>query len=652
MTRRAGRAASTASDPLSEVFGPGGLLHNGLPDYEDRPAQLEMAQAVHRAIEDGETLLAEAGTGTGKTLAYLVPAILSGRKAVVATGTKTLQDQLFFKDIPLLAKILPRRFSASLMKGRGNYLCRRSLRRLLEERHRRGERDLLRRIQTWSATSPRGERAELTFLPEPDPLWDEIAAWADTCLGTNCEDYESCFLTRMRQEAAAADVVIVNHHLLLADAVLRESGVFQVIPSFDVLILDEAHLLEDVATDFFGEEISNLRVERLLRDTQREWVSAPLEDRAIPGHLPAAAEAAARFFHSLDIPEGTQRLRDQQLDGLHRTYGLELVEALILLHDLLRAGARASEGLLTCARRAREQGAILRGFLDPAQQEPEGEAPAVVRWSERRGRGVFLRSSPLDIAADFRRAVLESARAVILTSATLASGGRFEFLAGRLGIERPREFQAASPFDYATQTILYVPRHLPSPQDAGFVDGAAEEIRAILEISQGRALVLFTSLAAMEATFRLLEGRLAFPLLVQGQAPRSQLLDRFREEVASVLLATRSFWQGVDVVGESLSCVIIHRLPFGFPGEPVLEARLEHIQRQGRDPFWSYQVPSAIISLRQGLGRLIRSGTDRGALCILDGRTLTRRYGQAFLESLPPCPLTSRREDLAQFFAR
>jgi len=652
MTRRSGRGAAKASEPLAEVFGPGGLLQQGLPDYEDRAAQLEMAQAVHRAIEAGETLLAEAGTGTGKTLAYLVPAILSGRKTVVATGTKTLQDQLFFKDIPLLAKILPRRFSASLMKGRGNYLCRRSLRRLLEERHRRGERELLRRIQAWSAGSPRGERSELTFLPEPDPLWDEIAAWADTCLGTNCEDYESCFLTRMRQEAAAADVVIVNHHLLLADAVLRESGVFQVIPSFAVLVLDEAHLLEDVATDFFGEETSNLRVERLLRDTQREWVSAPLEDRTIPAHLPAVAEAAARFFHTLDIPEGVQRLRDQQLEGLRRTYGLELVEALVLLHDLLRAGARASEGLLACARRAREQGAILRGFLDPAPQEPEGEIPAVVRWSERRGRGVFLRSSPLDVAADFRRAVLEPAGAVILTSATLATGGRFEFLAGRLGIERPREFQAPSPFDYARQTILYIPRHLPSPQDPGFVEAAAEEIWAVLELSQGRALVLFTSLAALEATHRLLEDRLPFPLLVQGEAPRSQLLDRFREEVASVLLATRSFWQGVDVVGESLSCVIIHRLPFGFPGEPVLEARLEHIQRQGGDPFWGYQVPSAIISLRQGLGRLIRSGTDRGALCILDGRTLTRRYGQAFLESLPPCPLTSRREDLARFFAQ
>ena len=274
----------------------------------------------------------------------------------------------------------------------------------------------------------------------------------------------------------------------------------------------------------------------------------------------------------------------------------------------------------------------------------------MVRWSERRGRGVFLRRSPLDVSADFRRTVLESADAVILTSATLSAAGRFDFLRSRLGIQEAREFQAASPFDYAHQAILYIPRHLPDPRSPGFVEAAAAEIRDILEITQGRALVLFTSVEAMETTHRLLSGRLPFPLMVQGEAPRTELLDRFREEVASVLLATRSFWQGVDVVGEALSCVIIHKLPFGFPGDPVLEARLEYIQQQGGDPFWDYQVPSAIITLRQGLGRLVRSGQDSGALCILDNRLLSRRYGRAFLESLPPCPVTSAREDLRRFF--
>ncbi|MGE5848902.1 MAG: ATP-dependent DNA helicase [Candidatus Methylomirabilota bacterium] len=640
------RVSAEPDAALAAILGSGGSLQKALPEFEERPAQLQMAQAVEQAIGTGEHLLAEAGTGTGKTLAYLVPTLLSGRKAVVATGTKTLQDQLFLKDIPLLASVLPRRFTASLMKGRANYLCRRNLRRALAETHTRSQRTTLLKIQAWSATSERGDRAELAFLPDPDPLWDDVAAWSETCLGTSCEDYDSCFLTRMRQEAAAADLVIVNHHLLLADAVLRDSTQFQVIPSYDVLILDEAHLLEDVATDFFGVEISNLRVERLIRDTNREWASAGAAgDRSIPAHLSRLAEASARFFGGLDLPEGTHRIRPGDLDGIHRTAGLDLVQGLILLHDLIEGRSGKPEGLLACGRRSREQARILQEFFDG--ENPEENS---VRWSERRGRAHFLRISPLDVSADFRRTLLESARAVILTSATLSAAGRFDFLRTRLGIQQAREFCVDSPFDYARQAILYVPHSLPDPRSAGFLEAAAEEIQRILEITQGRALILFTSLEAMESTYSLLDGRLPFPLMMQGQAPRTQLLDRFREEVASVLLATRSFWQGVDVVGEALSCVIIHKLPFGFPGEPVLEARLEHIQRQGGDPFRAYQVPSAIISLRQGLGRLIRSGQDRGALCILDSRLLSRGYGRAFLESLPPSPVTTAREDLRQFF--
>ena len=650
--KRTPRQGETDADAaLAAVFGPRGLLRAALADFEYRPAQLQMARAVERAIAAGDTLLAEAGTGTGKTLAYLVPAILSGRKTVIATGTKTLQDQLFFKDIPLLASALPRTFVASLMKGRANYLCRRNLRRSLTETHTRSQRQALLKIQAWSATSARGDRAELAFLPEPDPLWDDIAAWSETCVGTSCEDYDGCFLTRMRQEAGAADLVVVNHHLLLADAVLRDSSQFQVIPSYDVLVLDEAHLLEEVATDFFGVEISNLRVERLVRDAHREWTAAPTEDRTIPSQLSRLAEASARFFQGLDLPEGTQRLRPEALEGTCREVGRELAQALILLHDLVHAASGKPEGLLACARRAREQAGILQGFFDSAGESPgdPGGLPTV-RWSERRGRGVFLRSSPLDVSADFRRTILESAEAVILTSATLSTAGRFDFLRSRLGILEAREFHAASPFDYARQALLYIPHHLPDPRRPGFVEAAAEEIRGILEVSQGRALVLFTSLDAMETTHRLLEGRLPFPLMVQGQAPRTELLDRFRDEVTSVLLATRSFWQGVDVVGEALSCVIVHKLPFGFPGDPVLEARLEYIQQEGGDPFWDYQVPAAIITLKQGLGRLIRSEQDRGALCILDNRLLTRRYGSVFLESLPSCPVTSSPEDLRQFF--
>jgi ATP-dependent DNA helicase DinG len=634
---------------LGWLFGPRGIFDAAIPDFEYRPAQLKMAEAVERAIDTGETLLAEAGTGTGKTLAYLVPAILSGKKTVVSTGTKTLQEQLFFKDIPLIARTLPKTFVASLMKGRGNYLCRRSLRRALTETYTRPERQRLVQIQRWSAISARGDRAELDFLSDADPLWDDVAAWSETCLGSACEDYDSCFLTRMRQDAAAADVVIVNHHLLLADAALRDGGVFQVIPSYGTLILDEAHLLEDVATDFFGTEISNLRIERLVRDAEREWRASAAGDPAIPTHLMRLAEVSTRFFRSLDLPDGARRLRQETLEGLLRSTGNDVVQHLLLLHDLIQALAGKPEGLLGCARRAHEQAAILGDFLSPAA--PDGQAqPAVVRWSERRGRALFLRTSPLDVSADFRRAILESGETVILTSATLSAGGQFDFLRRRLGIERATELQAASPFDFREQAILYIPRHLPDPRDRGFLVHAAEEIRCILEMSAGRALILFTSVEAMETTHRLLHGTVPFPLMVQGEAPRTQLLDRFRQDVASVLLATRSFWQGVDVVGEALSCLVVHKLPFGFPGDPVLEARLEYLQQQGSDPFWEYQVPSAIITLRQGLGRLIRSGQDRGALCILDARLLTRSYGRAFLESLPPCPVTSDREDLRRFF--
>ena len=656
MRRNPRRIEGEAASGLTAALGPRGWLCGVLPEFEYRAAQLQMAEAVEQAIALGETLLAEAGAGTGKTLAYLTPAILSGRKTLIATGTKTLQDQLFFKDIPLLASALPRKFVPSLMKGRGNYLCRRNLRRALEETHTRSQRQALLKIQAWSAKTARGDRAELAFLPEPDPLWDDIAAWSESCLGTSCEDYEDCFLTRMRQEAAAADVVIVNHHLLLADAILRDRSQFQILPSYDVLVMDEAHLLEDVATDFFGVEISNLRVERLVRDTHREWVSARATgaaDPSIPSQLGRLAEASARFFQILDLPEGTRRLRPDTLEGICREAGQALVQDLVLLHDLVQAATGKPEGLLACARRAREQAGILAGLLDaPGEASEGGAGPPVVRWAERRGRGIFLRTSPLDVSEDFRRTILESAEAVILTSATLSAAGRFDFLRSRLGIHEAREFQAVSPFDYARQAILYVPHHLPDPRGPGFVNAAAEEICGILEITRGRALVLFTSLEAMETTHRLVDGQVPFPLMVQGQAPRTELLDRFREDVASVLFATRSFWQGVDVVGEALSCVIIHKLPFGFPGDPVLEARLEYIQQQGGDPFWDYQVPSAIITLRQGLGRLIRGGQDCGALCILDNRLLSRGYGRMFLESLPPCPVTSLREDVCRFFLR
>ena len=657
MRRNPRRIEGEAASGLTAALGPRGWLCGVLPEFEYRAAQLQMAEAVEQAIALGETLLAEAGTGTGKTLAYLTPAILSGRKTLIATGTKTLQDQLFFKDIPLLASALPRKFVPSLMKGRGNYLCRRNLRRALEETHTRSQRQALLKIQAWSAKTARGDRAELAFLPEPDPLWDDIAAWSESCLGTSCEDYEDCFLTRMRQEAAAADVVIVNHHLLLADAVLRDRSQFQILPSYDVLVMDEAHLLEDVATDFFGVEISNLRVERLVRDTHREWVSARAAgaaDPSIPSQLSRLAEASARFFQILDLPEGTRRLRPDTLEGICREAGQALIQDLVLLHDLVQAATGKPEGLLACARRAREQAGILAGLLDaPGEASEGGAGPAVVRWAERRGRGIFLRTSPLDVSEDFRRTILESAEAVILTSATLSAAGRFDFLRSRLGIHEAREFQAASPFDYARQAILYVPRHLPDPRSPGFVDAAAEEICGILEITRGRALVLFTSLEAMETTHRLMDGQRAVPAHgpgpgapdgIAGQIPRGRGVGPLRH--AKLLAGGGCRRRGALAASSSTS------FPSDSRGIRSWRPAWSTSSSKGGDPFWEYQVPSAIITLRQGLGRLIRSGQDCGALCILDNRLLSRGYGRAFLESLPPCPVTSLREDVRRFFLR
>jgi ATP-dependent DNA helicase DinG len=408
-----------------------------------------------------------------------------------------------------------------------------------------------------------------------------------------------------------------------------------------------------VATDFFGAEIGNLRLERLVRDTLREWGTLALADRSVALEAERVGAAAGRFFGAVRSPEGEgpRRFVPDLFEGAGGGAGRELVEGLLVLRDTIQALSGKPEGLLACARRAEEQAAVLQQLLAPTS-DPSEEAGALpaVRWIEQRGRGTVLHISPLDVAPEFRRTVLEGADSVVLTSATLSAAGRFDFIRARLGIDEAREFQSDSPFDYPRQAVLYVPRHLPDPRDAAFLDAAADEIRELLTLSRGRALVLFTSIAAMQATHRRLNGALPYSVMVQGESARSQLLERFRREIHSVLLATRSFWQGVDVVGESLSCLIVHKLPFAFPGDPVLEARLEFLAERGGDPFWEYQIPSAIISLRQGLGRLIRSGQDRGALCILDGRLHTRGYRHAFLESLPSCPLTSERDALRRFF--
>jgi ATP-dependent DNA helicase DinG len=650
-----------------------------------------MAQAVASIIDDGGTLLAEAGTGTGKTLAYLVPAILSGQRLLVSTGTKNLQEQILSKDLPALREALPTPFTATLMKGRGNYLC---LHRWELYRHgadgramsgaliESGDRAMLPIVEEWLERTATGDRAELTDLPEDLPFWHEVAAEASSCLGSDCPRYSDCFVTRMRQRAAEADVVIVNHHLLCADAAVRQSAYGEVIPPCPTLVVDEAHQLEEVATQYFGISASTFRVDELVRDGQRvPGARAP----DILDALARVAEAGRAFFDDIRAaltshhPEnggprrtvtGDSRIRYTAESVLgHVERGVELIGALDRLETLLMPGrdspARAQDGgapgsadataaadadaglddqaTATLRRRAGELRQDLRHLL-------RADDPDYVYFVEARGRGLFMRAAPINVSQIVREAILDRFRSVLLTSATLAVDQSFDYARRRLGPRHPQELRVPSEFDFATQALLYLPRRMPPPNAPAFVPAAAREAIEILKRSHGRAFVLFTSHAAMRASEPLLRMALPYPLFVQGTAQRSLLVEQFRRTPHAVLLGTSSFWQGVDVVGEALSCVIIDRLPFASPGDPVTAARIDAIRAGGGDAFADYQVPLAILTLLQGLGRLIRHRGDRGVLAILDPRLRTMGYGRRFLASLPPSPVTYDLDTVGQFF--
>jgi ATP-dependent DNA helicase DinG len=638
------------------AFADDGPLARTVESYEPREGQRAMAAAVADVIERGGTLIAEAGTGTGKTLAYLVPAILSGKRVLVSTGTKNLQEQIFFKDIPLLRDALGKPFSATLMKGRSNYLCLHRFEtyrdgvegntsaggRLIES----GDRVMLPIINAWLKKTETGDRAELRDLPEDLPLWKDIAADAETCLGTECPRYGDCFVTLMRQRAAESDVVIVNHHLLCADAQLRKSAYGEVIPACATLVVDEAHQIEDVATQYFGIAVSNYRVDDLVRDVE-STVSLTPEMLQATGRV---TDRARIFFSSLgsaqiNVAESKARYNsdtfvDYFQDGAMLGGALEGLEATLILS--LKKD-EPDEVVASLARRARE----LREDLTFLIRANDAD---FVYYVERRGRGLFLRASPIDISRVAKEALFDRMRATVLTSATLAVDGSFEYVKSRLGIRDALELRVESEFDYARQALLYLPRRVPPPKSPAFSAAAAREVIEILKRSRGRAFVLFTSYAVLRAVQQFVEMAVPFPVLVQGTAPRSTLIERFRSTPNAVLLATASFWQGVDVVGEALSCVIIDKLPFASPADPVTAARIEAIKAGGGDAFATYQVPLAILALQQGLGRLIRHRNDRGVLAILDPRLRTMGYGRRFLDSLPPAPVTQDLGAVERFF--
>ena len=642
---------------VAATFADEGALARVVPGYEPREGQRAMASAVSDVIEHGGTLVAEAGTGTGKTLAYLVPAILSGKRVLVSTGTKNLQEQIFFKDLPALRDALNKPFSATLMKGRSNYLCLHRFERYADgvEGHSRliesGDRVMLPIINAWAKTTDTGDRAELRDLPEDLPLWKEIAAEAETCLGTECPRYGDCFVTLMRQRAAESDVVIVNHHLLCADAQLRQSAYGEVIPACATLVVDEAHQLEDVATQYFGVAVSNYRVDDLVRD-----VDSASGSRGGPRALDLmqatsrVAEHARTFFSALSLARmesaeskaryTSELFADHFQDGAMLAGALEGLEATLVLS---LGKDEPDEMIASLARRARELRDDVTFLIRASDTD-------FVYYVESRGRGLFLRASPIDVSRLACEALFDRMRTTVLTSATLAVDASFDYVKGRLGIRHANELRVESEFDYAHQALLYLPRRVPSPKSPTFSAAAAREVIEILKRSRGRAFVLFTSYAMLRAVQQFVEMTLRFPILVQGTAPRSTLIDRFRSTPNAVLLATASFWQGVDVVGEALSCVIIDKLPFASPGDPVTAARIEAIKTAGGDAFATYQVPLAILALQQGLGRLIRHRTDRGVLAILDPRLRTMGYGRRFLDSLPPAPVTHDLGAVERFF--
>ncbi|HSE24567.1 MAG TPA: ATP-dependent DNA helicase [Pyrinomonadaceae bacterium] len=646
---------------MEEVFGPEGLIAQAHPEYEYRPGQVEMARAVMRAFEDNRHLIVEAGTGTGKTLAYLVPAVaaaLGNRgRVIVSTGTKNLQEQLMEKDIPFLQSILPRPFSATYMKGRNNYLCLNRLARAQAAPVLEGleEVDYFEEVSQWAHRTETGDRAELANLPESLSFWRHIDARSESCLGQKCPDYEACFITRMRDRAQQADIVVVNHHLFFADLALRNGNYGSVLPDYTAVILDEAHLIEDVASEYFGSQVSNYQLDDIVRDLGRLSIEEAEIDREVTKSVARLSTFSENFWTGFKeireegrypILPGTfaKRTSSGQFEStrLGELY-LFLEGSITRVETTLDTIRDKSPDVESLIRRLRQIRFDLQFIVT-------GSDKKFVYWLERRNRGVFLRASPIDVAGLLQDKLFDEVPTVVLTSATLSSGGNFAFIRDRLGLDTADDLIAESTFDYESQAILYLPSKMPEPRSSEWSVAAATEVINILNATQGRAFVLSTSLAGMQSLFERVWAEIDYPCLVQGSASKGQILKRFRETPNAVLFATSSFWQGVDVRGEQLSCVIIDKLPFAVPTDPIVAARQRYIEDSGGSSFHEYSVPQAIIALKQGLGRLIRSTSDRGVLAVLDPRLRTKAYGQTFLRSLPPCRTTSRIDDLVKMF--
>lgn len=642
---------------VEQAFADDGPLVRAVDHFEPRAGQRAMASEVADTLTHGGVLLAEAGTGTGKTLAYLVPAILNRQRVLISTGTKNLQEQIYFKDIPALRSALGVPFTATYMKGRANYLC---LHRLDQLRaHPAAPMDFVSSMDEWRRVTETGDRAELAGLEEDSSLWHDVSAVAETCLGQDCPQYRDCYVTRMRQRAAESDVVIVNHHLLCADASVRQSTYGEVIPDCHFAVVDEAHQLEDVATQYFGIAVSNWRVADVVRDAERALNLGMIEDpdSDLRHAISRVDDHSLTFFGALQMARHARGGLEERLRigpgwfGDVLDDGLGLIAALGALGEQMRKrggedepGAQPNEDASTLGRRATELRDQLTFLLEAAD-------PAYVYFLETRNRGVFLRAAPIDVSKIIREMLFARMTATIMTSATLTVEGSFDYVKDRLGVPDAESLVVQSEFDFSEQAILYLPKQMPPPNSSQFGDAVAREVRDLLMRTQGRAFVLFTSYSMLRRVRDRVAPDIPYPVIVQGTAPRSTLLGQFRSTPNAVLFATASFWQGVDVVGEQLSCVIIDKLPFASPGDPITAARIEAINAEGGNAFQDYQVPLAILALLQGLGRLIRHRTDRGVLAVLDPRLRTMGYGRRFLDSFPPAPVTQDPEAISRFFA-